>query len=117
VAQDLSPTAHFLVRLRVLHPLIAVGAAIFVVSVALQLRQVAKDAAVQRWAGVVAALFIAQIALGFLNLWLLAPAVMQILHLLMADAVWVALVALCAVTLAAPASGASSEDAALEGDP
>lgn len=100
MAQDLSPTAHFLVRLRVAHPLIAFGTAAFVAYIALALRQASDDPAVRRWCGVLISLFAIQVGFGLLNLWLLAPAALQILHLLMADAVWLALCALCAKSFA-----------------
>jgi hypothetical protein len=41
-------------------------------------------------------LFVAQLAAGALNLILLAPTWMQVVHLLLADLVWVALVLLTA---------------------
>jgi heme A synthase len=44
----------------------------------------------------------AQIAAGIINLLLLAPVWIQLLHLLLADLLWIALVLLCASTLAAP---------------
>jgi heme A synthase len=43
----------------------------------------------------------AQIAAGVINLILLAPIPMQLLHLLLADLLWIALVLLCAARIAA----------------
>ena len=52
-----------------------------------------------RWAWVLTALYVLQVAVGSLNLVLLAPAFIQIVHLLLADLLWLALVMLAAATL------------------
>jgi len=57
---------------------------------------------VRRIALVAAGLYVAQVGLGFLNLFLLAPAWMQIVHLLAADLVWIALILLSAASLSDP---------------
>jgi hypothetical protein len=43
-----------------------------------------------------------EIAAGGLNLWLLAPWWMQMVHLLLADLVWIALILVCASALPQP---------------
>jgi heme A synthase len=48
----------------------------------------------------VVVLAITQVALGFVNVWLLAPVWMQLTHLLVADLLWIALVLLAASALA-----------------
>jgi heme A synthase len=53
-----------------------------------------------------------QLLVGIFNVALLAPIGMQIIHLLMADAVWLAL-----VLLAASALGVDAEIVAVPGDP
>jgi heme A synthase len=40
-----------------------------------------------------------QVALGFVNVWLLAPVWLQLTHLLIADLLWIALVVLAASAL------------------
>jgi cytochrome c oxidase assembly protein subunit 15 len=52
-----------------------------------------------RLSRVVLALLLLQFALGFADIVLLAPAWMQVLHLLGADLYWIALVQLAAATL------------------
>jgi cytochrome c oxidase assembly protein subunit 15 len=95
-SQDLSPTAHLFVRLRVLHPLLAVtvGTGLLVVTGTLVLR--AQSRGVRATATVAAALVLAQLLAGLVNLALLAPIPMQVLHLLLADLLWIALVRLAA---------------------
>lgn len=100
LAQDLSPTASVLVRLRVLHPLLAVAGSVAVVLVATRVLLSATDLAVRQWAWVSAALATTQIVVGVLNLALLAPVGMQLVHLLFADALWITLVLLAARALA-----------------
>ena len=100
LAADLSATAHALIRLRVLHPFVAVATAAFLVWLAVSVRRSGATAASRWWAGVVMGLAVVQTAFGGLNVLLLAPVWMQVGHLLLADAVWIALVLFAAVRLA-----------------
>jgi cytochrome c oxidase assembly protein subunit 15 len=102
-AQDAAPTAHFLLRLRILHPILAaLGATLLLVTavVATFLRPVA---GVRRAAGALACLVAAQLVVGLVNLLLLAPVGLQLVHLVLADLVWLALVTLGASALAGDA--------------
>jgi heme A synthase len=96
---DLSTTSHLLIRLRVLHPAIAVGTGLLVIFGASRLLAGDGDPArpLARAAGVIA---LVQLAAGFINVMLLAPVWMQILHLLLADLLWIACVLLAARVLA-----------------
>jgi cytochrome c oxidase assembly protein subunit 15 len=90
IRQDLSAASNFLVRLRALHPALAVLAAIVFIAAAFQyLRSSARPMAL-----LVLALTMTQVVAGAINIALLAPSWMQIIHLLMADVVWLALVLL-----------------------
>ncbi|HEY0969923.1 MAG TPA: COX15/CtaA family protein [Gemmatimonadales bacterium] len=100
VRQDFSPTAHFLLRLRIIHPVLAVSTAFFALVVAVSVHFRRTDPVARRLAKVVMALFAVQLVLGFVNLILLAPVGMQLVHLLVADLLWVALVLLTSATLA-----------------
>lgn len=102
LAQDLEPAAHFLVRLRVWHPLLAVLSGAVIVYTAQQLRATLAVPAVARWAQVLTVAYVLQLAVGSLNLFLLAPAPIQIAHLLLADVLWIALVFMSAHALGAP---------------
>lgn len=100
LAQDLAPTAHLLVRLRVLHPVLALGVGVYLVAAAMTVAGLRPGmAAVRRAAQLLAGLFVAQLAVGLVNLALAAPVWLQLVHLLMADLVWIALVALAAAAL------------------
>jgi heme A synthase len=100
--QKFEPGAHFLVQLRVVHPLIAVVMAIFVTGVAQFVARRAGNAFATRAARILIVLFFAQLVLGGINVLLLAPVWMQLVHLLMADAVWITFVLLSANALSAP---------------
>jgi len=98
--EDLSPAAHFLLRLRILHPVIATAAAVLVLLLAARLLASAgrpEAVARARWAGALALL---QIGVGAVNVALLAPIPLQLVHLLFADLVWIATVLALAAGLA-----------------
>lgn len=95
LAKDFSPTSHMLLRLRPLHPILAVAAALFLVFWTGWLkRRFAGSGQVGRWATVVAVLVVVQVSFGAMTLLMLGPILMQLGHLLLADAVWIAFVLL-----------------------
>jgi heme A synthase len=102
---DLSMTSHMLVRLRVLHPVIAVTVAMGLMAATPRLALGNGPLAV-RLSRAVFWLAILQMALGLMNVVLLAPVALQLLHLLIADAIWIALVLLgaCALAQSRPAA-------------
>lgn len=99
-AQDLSPAAHAFVRLRSLHPFIAIGSGVLVLALASFAPAARSGEQVRRFARALAVSYFVQLGLGALNVTLLAPLWMQTLHLLSADVVWVLLVCLAASALA-----------------
>jgi heme A synthase len=92
LAQDLDTTANVLLRLRVWHPMIAGATAAWLAFYSLTSKS-------RKLAWTVGGLLAAQLAAGILNLVLLAPVWMQMVHLLLGDALWIALVLLCATNL------------------
>jgi cytochrome c oxidase assembly protein subunit 15 len=108
---DLSATSHFLIRLRILHPMLAVGAGLLVVFCAARLARGGPPEA-RRAATVVSGLVLAQVALGLLNVILLAPVWLQLTHLLVADAIWIGVVLLGATVLTEQASASAGVKAA-----
>jgi len=82
LTQDLSAGAHLFVRLRILHPVIATAVAALVLLAATLARLQRPRARKLSW--LVLALVLAQMAAGILNVWLLAPIFMQLVHLLLA---------------------------------
>jgi heme A synthase len=113
---DLSASSHLLLRLRVLHPFVAVATAALLVVLSMLAGRGSLDWNVKRLARTLAGLALAQTALGAMNVLLLAPVWLQLLHLLLADVVWIAFVLLAASRLAAadvsgPALSPASEGA------
>ncbi|EFO81117.1 protoheme IX farnesyltransferase [Oscillochloris trichoides DG-6] len=100
LAQDFDPTAHFLVRLRVWHPLLAAATGVYllVISQIIARQRPSREARMANLALLL--LFLAQLGIGTINLVLMAPILLQIIHLLLADLVWVVLVVLSALALA-----------------
>jgi heme A synthase len=97
--QDLDPTSHFLIRLRVWHPVIAVATGLYLLYMSGRLSTAMQDRDVKRFAIAQGVLFGIQLVAGMTNLLLLAPVWMQIVHLFLADLVWIALVLLAASVL------------------
>lgn len=100
VRQDFSTTSSLLVRLRILHPFIAVLGAVYIILAAVRtMRGRDENSPVRIAAARVVVLTIFQLALGALNLSLLAPIWMQLIHLLVADLVWIAIVMMVCETV------------------
>jgi heme A synthase len=92
LTQELTVDAHFLIRLRVWHPVIAIMASL-VILISLRL-----PPPVDRRAPIVelrlVILIMIQLTAGVVNVLLLAPVWLQIIHLLLADLIWVSLITL-----------------------
>ena len=97
LARDFDPTASIFVRLRVWHPVIAALAAAWLLFYSVTTLSERPQLRTRAWA--LFAIIAIQLAAGALNLLLSAPVWMQIVHLLLADALWISLVLLCAGTL------------------
>ncbi|MGD0888929.1 MAG: COX15/CtaA family protein [Acidobacteriaceae bacterium] len=119
IAQDFAASSPWLLRLRLVHPALALIAALFALWLAALARRKrsthtgadasdsgkfnqtvvrAQQASRARLANLLLILLALQFALGVADVVLLAPAWMQLLHLLAADLFWVILVQLAAVT-------------------
>jgi heme A synthase len=96
IAQDFSPTAHFLIRLRIFHPVLAIFTVTYVISLAILSALSRNERTARRLAGLAGGLVSAQLIAGLANLALMAPVPMQIIHLLLADLVWISLVLMAA---------------------
>ena len=101
-ALTFSESAHLFVRLRVYHPLLALAVGTGVTLAAAFAVRSRPLPVVRRLAVAVVALWIGQLLLGAGNVYLLAPVSIQLLHLLVSDLIWIALVLLTAAALADP---------------
>jgi heme a synthase len=92
--QDFSGAANFLVRLRVLHPTLAILAGSYFATVSVFVMRLKQALVARKLAMGVLILAAVQLSAGAINLILLAPVWMQITHLFLADLVWMSLVLL-----------------------
>lgn len=95
--------AHPLVQMRVLHPVIGTLVGLYTIFLARAVTLADSSPPARRLGWGLVALFFTQILLGGLNVTLKAPVWMQLVHLLMADLVWICLIMLAAVAFARPA--------------
>ncbi|MGB8329754.1 MAG: COX15/CtaA family protein [Polyangiales bacterium] len=103
---DFSPSSHLFLRLRLWHPVIAVLGSGYLVWLAAVLHRREPGGLVAKLALTLGALVLIQIAVGLINVALLAPVWVQLAHLFVADATWIVLV-LLALSSPSPISGAS----------
>ena len=87
---DLSPSEHFLVRLRYIHPIASIALGGLLLWFCSGPWRTVPQA--QKAVNILAGTVLLQLGLGWLNVQLGAPGWMQILHLLMADILWIAFV-------------------------
>jgi heme A synthase len=88
---DLSATNHFLVRLRIIHPIVAVLSSVFLIVLTTIVRTSEVSETTRRAALVLLGAVCVQIGIGVVNIYLGAPGWMQLVHLGLAQLVWVAL--------------------------
>ncbi len=100
IRQEFSDAAHALLRLRLLHPVVAVAGSLYLLWVARRVRS--------RTLG---ALIVVQLLAGVVNVILLAPVWIQIVHLLIADLLWLALVILVLESAGQPVGVAARQPA------
>lgn len=94
VRDDLSSVNHFLVRLRIAHPIIAVVTSASLIWIAAHLRMESGRALVAKLALVLIGCVILQVVVGVINVALYAPGWLQLTHLGVAQCLWIALVLL-----------------------
>ncbi len=87
--QDFSETAHFLIKLRIWHPLIAMFTTAYVLLQSVMLARVFPGVVPRRLGYVVGGVIMLQMVGGFINWWLMAPVPMQLFHLMFADLTWI----------------------------
>lgn len=117
LAKDFAAGSNFLLRLRLSHPIVAVMTGVYLIFLAGWLRSRAIESAiVKRWSNIFSILVVVQFASGAATLLLLSPVAMQIVHLLLADLVWIAFVLMTAAFLAESGLNAATPEG-LQGGP
>ncbi|HEX5410358.1 MAG TPA: COX15/CtaA family protein [Terriglobia bacterium] len=108
---DFSGAAAPILHLRIIHPLVAVLVGGYLLVLAVLTLSSPAPAAAKRMARRLTGLVLLQFCFGAVNVVLLTPVPMQIIHLLLADLVWIVLVLLTAESLGWQAEGAASAGA------
>jgi len=86
-AADLDPASHLFLRLRIFHPVIAIAVGLYVMILSASFGLAHIQA--KRFAATLIAIIAFQWIIGVVNVLLLAPAWMQMFHLLITDALWI----------------------------
>jgi cytochrome c oxidase assembly protein subunit 15 len=106
--QDFSPGTGWLVRWRWTHPTVAFLASVFLIWILVRAAQRTAHWDNRRLSALVLVLLAAQYVLGVMDVTLLAPVWLQLVHLLGADVLWAALVVLTARLTLEPVEQAAS---------
>lgn len=115
--QKSDPNAHIAVRLRLLHPAIAIAVAGLVMYIARYFTQSKFSATTQLFARLTLGGYLLQLVLGSLNVVLLAPVWMQLVHLLLSDLIWMSLVITGATALTQVESPVPEAESLAEPEP
>jgi heme A synthase len=89
LGENYNQLVELLVRLRLGHPAISILAGLLLLWLAFIRTNMAPTTSARRWSWAVAGLVVAQWSVGFLNVFLLVPLWTQLLHLLLADLLWI----------------------------
>jgi heme A synthase len=95
------PTAPLLSRLRIVHPVISVVGGMFVAWIATRESRTSPEAT-RRAASLVTLIVLSQMFIGIANIFFLTPIALQLLHLAVADLLWIAFVVFGASLLGDP---------------
>lgn len=97
IAKDFSATSNILLRLRISHPIISILTSVYLIFIAGWLRKQSNENFwVTRWSNFLSLTILVQILFGALTLLTLAPILMQLGHLLLADLIWISFVLMSA---------------------
>lgn len=102
IDQPITRDAHPFVQMRLYHPIMGLLLGIYVLFLVRLVTKLCPDPQARRFGTALIVLIFLEIILGGLTVALRAPIWLQLVHLLMADLVWICLVLLGAVALAKP---------------
>jgi heme A synthase len=103
ISKDFSAGSNILLRLRVAHPILSIMTGVYLLFLAGWLNALSgNDARIKRSSNILSVMVIVQLAFGALTLLTLAPIVMQVGHLLLADLLWISFILLSANFLSRP---------------
>jgi heme A synthase len=95
ISKDFSAASNILLRLRLSHPILSILTSVYLLLLAGWLRaRAGNEGSVVRWSNILSIVVLVQLAFGAATLLTLAPIVMQVGHLFLADLVWISFVLL-----------------------
>lgn len=95
LTQDFSTTSHYLLRLRISHPIFSIAVGVYLAVLAGWLKShIKNDVWINRFANALRIIVLIQFVSGVLTLLLHSPVLMQLVHLLLADLLWIVFVLL-----------------------
>ena len=112
VSEGLSTTGHFLLRLRIWHPFIALTAALILLLAVVVLSEICTQDEVRKRGRLLMTLVASQLALGLISVLLKAPTLLAILHLMLADALWIVALTVWLAAIESPKRAAVTEQQA-----
>lgn len=92
IAKDFSETSSILLRLRISHPILSIAISAYLFFLATWISRSSEDEWTKKWSSYLVLLLFVQVIFGGLTLVMLAPILMQIGHLLLADLIWISFV-------------------------
>jgi heme A synthase len=110
LAQDFAPGEPLFIRLRTIHPILALSTGVAIVIAGGFVRALRPSRAVRTLSRATAAVVVAQVAAGLLDVALRAPVWLQLVHLALADGVWILLVLTAASALGVEPEGHGCAD-------
>jgi heme A synthase len=100
IGRSMTAGEHFLVRLRIYHPFAAIGLGLFIIVAARVIATSRPTPTTQNLSLAIFVIYLLQVAAGFLNVALSAVLSTQLIHLFLADSLWMLWVLLAASALA-----------------
>ena len=98
--EELSAGQHLLVRLRIIHPILAMVSTLYLLWLANALHRPDASEPVRAWSARLALIVVVQVVVGIVNIWMAAPTWLQLTHLAVADLLWIVAVMLTVNVLA-----------------
>ncbi|HBR58500.1 MAG TPA: cytochrome oxidase assembly protein [Blastocatellia bacterium] len=96
LTKDFSSSSHYILRIRLLHPLLAVLLGVFLLFFSGWIGSRSSGTPTEFWSKAFSVLIMIQLAFGAITILTLGPIVMQLGHLLLADAIWISFVLMMA---------------------
>lgn len=109
IRQDFSSTSHFLIRLRIFHPTIAVAVSLYLIIIISWITKRETKSGNKLLGRLTISIILLQLLAGLLNVILLAPVWMQLVHLFLSDLIWIGLVLFSAASLSKESEEAMRE--------